>query len=47
MDEGSSLVLQAKPVTLYQVVLQHPDSAYFLRAIKELNDEFNILWIDN
>lgn len=34
------------PISLYQVVLTQPDSAYYIRSLLELNNEFNFLWVE-
>lgn len=33
-------------LTLYQTVIQRHDSDYYMRLIKELNDQFNFLWVE-
>lgn len=33
-------------LSLYQTVIQRHDSDYYMRLIKQINDQFNFLWVE-
>ncbi len=38
---------RSNPLTLYEFVLTKQDNSFYIRTLKELNEQFNILWDEN